>query len=523
MGDMNRRRFIETGIVAGTGIATGAFASKANADTATGSLQAGVAKSDITYRANGVLIKDPLYAKALVLQDGTTRVAIITMDTTAIGGRNVAPGLNDVAEDFMPTLRSRIQKELNIPGCNVLVNASHTHPPGRQLCDDSEQIERTFDAVRRAMKNLTPVKVGAGSGREDRISMNRTLRLKNEQHWTIRHTNPSPPDDDVAGVGPMDSEIGLLRVDRMDGRPLAVVYNFACHPLFGDARGSLTANFPGVASKVIEDSLGNDAMALFLQGAGGDVIDVLFKDFNRPRDIASLGTMLGLSTLTALKGIQTTDARLSVLSETIKLPRRTDIPERIKALEQEQAALLESLKCLTLNFKSFLPLHQKYILDPKCPAEHSSRYLQDGKLGADDFAAMDSLNRANIEKYLKNIRAMEKLARIQDKLDTFKKHQAINQKAGSATIPAEVQAIKIGDFVLITAPIEVLVEVGLNVKKASPHKHTFMAAFSNGYMHYGPPASYYDKGGYEVTECLLAPEWQQIYEKKADEILRKLR
>ena len=67
-----------------------------------------------------------------------------------------------------------------------------------------------------------------------------------------------------------------------------------------------------------------------------------------------------------------------------------------------------------------------------------------------------------------------------------------------------------------------LVEVGLNVKKASPYKHTFMAAYSNGYMHYGVPAADYDKGGYEVTECLLAPEWQQIYEQKANEIIRKL-
>ena len=69
---------------------------------------------------------------------------------------------------------------------------------------------------------------------------------------------------------------------------------------------------------------------------------------------------------------------------------------------------------------------------------------------------------------------------------------------------------------------EVLVEVGLNVKRASPYEHTFIAAFSNGYMHYGPPASDYDKGGYEVTECLLAPEWQQIYEQKANEIIRRL-
>ena len=61
-----------------------------------------------------------------------------------------------------------------------------------------------------------------------------------------------------------------------------------------------------------------------------------------------------------------------------------------------------------------------------------------------------------------------------------------------------------------------------NVKKASPYEFTFMSAFSNGYMHYGVPASYYDKGGYEATECFLAPKWQEIYEKTAAKIIKKL-
>jgi hypothetical protein len=521
---MNRRRFIGTGIGTGAGVATGVLAAAVGAEPGAGTLRGGVAKSDITNRAPGAVIKDPLYAKVLVLDDGTTRLAIIAMDTTAIDGRSVScRALNDVADDFLPKLRSRIERELKIPGGNVLVNASHTHPPGRLLCDDAEQIERTFDAVRRAVKDMVPVKVGTGSGHEDRITMNRNLRLKNGQNWTIRHTNPCPPDDEVAGVGPIDPEIGVLRVDRTDGRPLALVYNFACHPLFGDAKGSITANFPGVASRVIEENLGNDAMALFLQGAGGDVIDVLFKDFNRPRDVAPIGAALGVSTLKAANAIKTHDGRLSVISETIELPRRTDIPKRVAALEREQAALLESLRGLTLNFKSFLPLYLKYGHDPKCPANDSYRYLQDQQIGVDDSSAMDAVNRANIEKYLKNIRAMERLTRIQDDIATLKKHEAINRESGSATIPAEVQGIRIGDCVFIAAPIEVLTEVGLNVKKASPHKHTFMAAFSNGYMHYGPPAADYDKGGYEVNECLLAPEWQQIFEKKANELLRKLR
>ena len=71
-------------------------------------------------------------------------------------------------------------------------------------------------------------------------------------------------------------------------------------------------------------------------------------------------------------------------------------------------------------------------------------------------------------KYLKNIRTMERLARIQDQIATLQRHQAINKAAGEPTVSTEVQGIKVGDFVLITSPAEVLVEVGLNVKKASP-------------------------------------------------------
>ncbi|MBU4212033.1 MAG: hypothetical protein L6437_11255 [Kiritimatiellae bacterium] len=488
-----------------------------------GVLRAGVAKSDITTNEKGAAIHDPLYAKALVLDDGRTRVAIIAMDTTAIGGRRISQRiLDDVGEEFLPKLRGRIQKELNIPGSNVLVNASHTHPPGRLLCADNAQVDRTFDAVRRAVRNMTAVRIGIGAGHEDRITINRSLRLKNGQDWTIRHSNPCPPDEEVAAVGPIDPEIGIIRIDRLDGRPLAVVYNFACHPLFGDARGAITANFPGVASRVIEENLGHDAMALFLQGAGGNICDVLFKDFSRPRDIEPLGVMLGLSTLKALRNIPTGNAGLNVISETIQLPRRTDIPKRIATLRREQADLLESLRSTSLNFKAFLPLYLQHVLSPDCPSDYSYRYLQAEKIGSDERTAMDAWNRRRVDKYLKNIHAMERLVVIQEDIATLQKHQAINDESGAATISAEVQGIRIGDGVMITSPAELLVEIGLNLKKASPHKHTLVVPFSNGYMHYGAPADAYSRGGYEVAECLLAPEWQRMFEKKAGEIIRRL-
>lgn len=479
-------------------------------------LQAGVAKSDITTTEPGAVIHDRLYAKALVLDDGRTRAAIVALDAVAIGG------IGDISDDFLPRLRNRVEQELAIPGLNVLVNASHTHPPGRMLCSDDEQVERTFDAIRRAQATLVPVTVGVGVGHEDRIMINRTLRLKDGKGWTIRHANPCPPEDQVAGLGPVDPEIGILRIDRLDGHPLAVVYNFACHPLLGVPGGGLTANFPGFASRVIEEQLGGDAMALFLQGAGGDVTEVLYKDVTRPRDAEPVGTLLGLSTLEALRGLQTVDADLSVVNQPVRLPRRNDSAQRIQELEQEQAALLASLRFTSLNFRTFLPLYLKQALNPDYPTDYSYRYLHGEATGNDELRALDAENRANVDRYLRNLGVMEQLARIQDRIATYERHAAINRESGEDTVQTEVQGLRIGECVLVTSPAELLVQVGLKVKRQSPYKHTFVAACSNGYIHYGPPAEDYPRGGYEVTECFLAPEWQAIFERTAQDVIRRL-
>ena len=167
-------------------------------------------------------------------------------------------------------------------------------------------------------------------------------------------------------------------------------------------------------------------MALFLQGAGGDMIDVQFKDFNRPRGITPMGTMLALSTLTAWRNIQTGDAKLNIISETISLPRRTDIPGRIETLETLRMELTESLAGMALNFKSFLPLYLRYALSPDYPLDYSYRYLHAQQTGHNELSAMDAFNRRHIARYLANIEAMEKLVAIQDEIATLKKHQAIN-------------------------------------------------------------------------------------------------
>ncbi|MBC8871496.1 MAG: hypothetical protein H8E44_18895 [Planctomycetes bacterium] len=475
-------------------------------------LLAGAAKVEITNTKAGPA-NDPLYTKALVVKDDTTTVAIITVDAVAIG--EIGP----ISDDYLGIVRSQIEKELGIKPTNVLVNASHCHG---SVCSDVDQ--RTLQAVAQACVNMVPVTVGAGVGHEDRIMENRRLKLKNGKELDVRHAYSLPPDEEVAAVGPVDPEIGVLRLDREDGRALAVVYNFACHPIQGVPSGKNTADITGFASKVIEDNLNDDTIAVFLQGCAGDINPVWYKDVDHPRSAEPLGNMLGLSALQALRKVQTSeDGRLKVLNEVIELPR-ADLAERVVAMEAERERLCQSLRGTSLSLKTFLPLVVKYNLSAEFPSYYSHRYLHDRAMGRDDLDKLDARNRSDMERYIRNIYTMEQLTRLQTNLALLRMHQSDNLAAEKKTIDVELLGLRIGDFVLLSFPGELTVQMGLNIKKMSPHELTFVAGCSNGYIYYAPTAEQLRNvgGAQEDSDCLLAPEWQKLFEDKAAEMLGEL-
>jgi hypothetical protein len=475
-------------------------------------LRAGVARVDITDRR--VPGKDTLYAKALVLQNDTTTVAIITIDAVAIGQ------LGRIKNDFLGNVRAQLQKELNLAPASVVINASHCHG---LVCNEVEA--RTVQAVREAWHSMVPVHVGAGVGHEDRIMENRRLLLKNGQESDVRHAYSVAPDEELAAVGPTDPQIGLLRIDRQDGRPLAVVYNFACHPIQGVPDGGNTADITGFASRAIENSLGGGAVAIFLQGAAGDINPVLYKNVHAPRDAQPLGNMLALSTLGAVQKIRTrAEGRLRIVNETLALPRGTDLERRMAAIQAEQARLLQSLRGTTLNLKTFLPLYVQYKVSSEFPADYAYRYQHEKALGRDDLARLDTQNRAAMDAYIHNIHTMEQLTRLQANLNLLKMHHAQNVAAGKPTLDVEVVGLRIGEFVLVTFPGELTVEVGLNIKRRAPAPLTFVAGYTNGYIYYAPTAKGRNNPGYaqEDCDCLLAPAWQQLYEDRVQAVLKSL-
>jgi len=489
----------------------------ASLPTETGDLRAGAAVQSLMTDEPSVAAHDPLCAKAVVLDNGSIRIAVVGTD------------LGNASDELVADVRRLVEEQVSIPPGNVLINASHNHRTQGQVAGDAA--ERIAQAVSRAGASMVPVIIGACKGGEDRITMNRRLRLKDGREWTIRRANPSPPDEDVTGVGPMDPEIGILRVDRVEGGTLAVLYNFACHPYGGVPDGGVTADLPGFASRVVENGLsGEDTVALFLQGAGGDITPIRYKDWDAPPHTEQLGTMLGLSVLEAArKAVMTNDRRLQVLTETVELPRRTDLAQCLAALEVQQEEILQfftGVGCgeygaeTSLNFKTFLPLYLKHVIDPAFPSYSSYLYMQEKKIGRDDLPHLDAENKQRIGKYLESIHNMERLIRIRNKRQLIQRQI---EKGEEGSLQTEVQVIRIGDFVLVSFPGEAFSEVGLNIKRQSPFEFTFLASYSNGSIGYAPTADAYGRDAYEDTLTRLAPEWQAMYEKKALEMIGKLR
>jgi hypothetical protein len=477
-----------------------------------GQLQAGVAKVEITSEKT-LPANDPLYAKALVLKSDTATAVLVTVDAVAIG--EIGP----IGNDYLGTVRARLEKELKVAPENVLVNASHCHGI---VCADVA--DRTVEAVKKAARSMVPVKVGVGVGHEARVSENRRLKLKNGKEVDVRHAYSMPADEEVAEVGPIDPRIGVLRLDKQDGQTLAVVYHFACHPIMGVPNGGNTADLVGFASRVIENNLSDGTIALFVQGCGGDVNPVGYKAIHQPRDAEPLGNRLGLSVLEAVRKIRCADGgTLRALNENLELPR-ADNSARIDAMLLEQAKLLKSLRGTTLNLRSFLELVGKDAASEEFPSYYSHRYLHEKKLGREDLTRLDRENRAAVKAYVQNIQTMEELTRLQTNLALLRKHRERNRQAEMKPLKVEVGGLRVGDFVLLTFPGELTVEIGLNIKQSSPHRHTFVSGYTNGYIYYTPTAKQLQNvgGAQEDSDCLLAPEWEKLFMEKVGRMLKQL-
>jgi neutral ceramidase len=211
--------------------------------------------SNRTHAATGTL--DPLMAKAVVLRSGDTGVAIVTLDL----GRTPE-------ESVLRDIHKRVVTDFGIS--NLFVTASHTHhAPAMESTADrpnpyAEKVgQQIAEIIGAAARDLAPVRIGVGRGKAD-FSHNRRKYLSDGRvamQW--RNANHEPTE-------PLDQQYAVIRLDRPDGTPLAVMFNYACHPVvLGPDNYQYSADYVGPACATVEDAL--KTKCLFLQGGCGNI------------------------------------------------------------------------------------------------------------------------------------------------------------------------------------------------------------------------------------------------------------
>lgn len=286
--------------------------SAARADTA---LRAGAAKIDITppigypmwgYAARherpseGLL--DPLYARALILEAGGRRLAIVSLDLGRAPTRASTAAIRKrVADAGVGTVFLVASHTHNGPVLELDTWPSREHPYVRDL----EQ--KIGDAISEATRRLRAARLAVAS---KEVPFNRNRQSSRAD-------------------APVDRELTVLRIEALDGTPIAHAVNFAAHPVLTDGKLlKFSADFPGALAGLVERETG--APCLFLQGAAGD----LSPNPGDARGPGAFGQLLGREVLDLARRAKPIAAdRIDAREDDFRFARRIDVGNPlIKAL-----------------------------------------------------------------------------------------------------------------------------------------------------------------------------------------------
>jgi hypothetical protein len=274
-------------------------------------------------------VLDDLYAKALVLDDGKKRFALIICD------------LLWVQKELVNDVRKRIRELTDIKEENIMITAIHTHTgPDLDHADESyiENLKsQIVGTVLAACNRMKKARIGMGSG-ECHIGMNRR-NPKSPYGPYFLYDWPQGPIDPVVMVARIEDELRHI---------MGVLINYACHPVtMGPNELNISRDYPGYALKVLEDVLGEGVMAVFMNGCCGDINPAWIFDQpdvsplsprvfpesleERIRETRRLGQILGGEALKTLQSVTNfvSEAELKIKRSNVKLPVRKDIPENI--------------------------------------------------------------------------------------------------------------------------------------------------------------------------------------------------
>ncbi len=273
---------------------------------------------------------DPLFGKALVLRVGEACVGIISMDFGRMPPRA-----------HCEAVRKKVRKA----GINeVIFCATHTHSGPIMESPDLAHVEPICDALAallvEAVGRLRPVRLGVGKAPLD-IAHNRRV-VKDGQCWMRWRNIEKLPS------GPLDPELTALHLEGLDGKAVATLVHYACHPvIFGPDNREYSADWPGVMCRDVQGRTG--APCLFLQGAAGDInpcYDKMSLDEGAKDAVQAEGAKAAESVFNAMKSLDwQTPANNALAFErsTVEVGLRYDLddPKEVAIMKAAYARLYD--------------------------------------------------------------------------------------------------------------------------------------------------------------------------------------
>ncbi|QEH41573.1 hypothetical protein FW415_12050 [Chitinophaga sp. XS-30] len=266
-----------------------------------------------------------LTARALAISRQDKTVVIVGID---VCGFNASLGA---------AVKDAVFKSRNIPPSAILLNASHTHfAPVTQTWitwgafyhfPDSNYLNKVVKAgitraIETALDNLSPSRLYFTRG---------TTQIGHNRRASVNAAKP------------YDNVLDVLKITDTEDKLKSVLFLTGCHPVFrnaGEESFTLSANYPAVARKLVEQRTGTDN-AIFIQGCGGDINP-------RSSDHRETGTELGKDVLQGLDaGLQRIEGKISFHLDTVNIPVHPwslDSVRRFKKANEGKAGDIEAEK-----------------------------------------------------------------------------------------------------------------------------------------------------------------------------------
>ncbi|HWQ54792.1 MAG TPA: hypothetical protein VN442_13990 [Bryobacteraceae bacterium] len=428
-----------------------AAAAVAPAQVTGGKLRAGAAVANITpllgcFLAGsmtnhiGTEVHDELHVRAMALDNGRARIAIAQVDSCVI------------PREIFDRAKEAIRLHTGMPPESVLLSATHTHsaPASAHLFQslpDPKYTEwlsgRIADCVRMAVARMQPARAGWAVGREESLVFNRRFFMKpgsipaDPFGRTTDRVQMNPPvgsPNILRPAGPTDPDVGILAIQTADGRPIAVLGNYALHYVGGTGTGHISADYFAFWSAAMERLAGAPVVASLSNACSGNINGVNFR------------------------------------GQPVRLPPYEQMRRYAETLAAESYRAWR-----TIEFQSDLELGSA---------------IEELEIGV---RLPDEADLAAARKLLASVPPP-----YTDRNHIYARETDFLAKTYPATVRTPVQAMRIGSLGIATLPGEAFVELGLEVKAKSPFKATFPIELANDYRGYIPTVEGHEVGGYET-------------------------